>query len=867
MRYENAVAHRLTRGALALKAPELDDTAGDGLDRAIEQGTEHLLGLQRDDGHWVFELEADATIPSEYVLLKHFLGEIDEALEQKIAVYLRDGQTAEGGWPLFHAGAFNISASVKAYFALKAIGDDPDAPHMRRAREAILAHGGAERSNVFTRTLLAFFGEVPWHAVPVMPVEIMNLPRWFPFHLDKVSYWSRTVIVPLIALMALKPRARNPKGVHIRELFRTPPEQVRDWLTKPTPSRWADFFINLDKVVRRAEPFFPKGRREEAIRRAVAWVTERLNGEDGLGAIYPAMANSVMLFHVLGYPPDHPPAATARRSVEKLLVLGEDRAYCQPCLSPVWDTALVAHALLEVGDAPARAAAERGLDWLVPRQVLDLAGDWAVQRPGLPPGGWAFQYANPHYPDLDDTAVVVMAMHRLDPERYADAIARGTIWVEGMQSRNGGWGAFDADNTHFHLNSIPFADHGALLDPPTADVSARCLGMLAQLGRTTADTRVRAALEFLRREQEPEGCWFGRWGTNYVYGTWSVLVALNAIGVPKHDPMVRRAATWLKSKQRPDGGWGEDCQSYWADAPRGENEVSTASQTAWALLGLMAAGEVGSPEVERGVRLPLGSPGAGRELGGGALHGGRLPARLLPPLPRLPAVLPGLGARPLPQPDARQRAGHAPRHVVALAAVTGLEAEARIARRAGLDAEAAGGGPGAATRAAEALIARGATALLSFGIAGGLDPALRTGSVVVATAVATEAGEHLAADPDLTGRLAAHLPAAVKGVLLGAESSGRDDRREGPAARRHRCPRRRYREPPCRPRCGAARFAVRGTPRCRRYGGARPAAGRGRGLRAGGPVAAAAGPGRARPVAGPASRSARPGAQDRKGVP
>jgi squalene-hopene/tetraprenyl-beta-curcumene cyclase len=268
----------------------------------------------------------------------------------------------------------------------------------------------------------------------------------------------------------------------------------------------------------------------------------------------------------------------------------------------VWDTALVSHALLEVGDAPARAAAERGLDWLALRQELDLAADWSVRRPKVRPGGWAFQYANPYYPDLDDTAVVVMAMHRADPERYGGPIARATAWVEGLQSRNGGWAAYDADNTFFYLNNIPFADHGALLDPPTSDVTARCLGMMAQLRRGTGDAAVDAALAFIRHEQEAEGCWLGRWGTNYIYGTWSVLVALAAAGVPPEAPEIRSAVAWLEARQRPDGGWGEDCRSYRPGMPKGEGSVSTASQTAWALLGLMAAGEAGSEAVARGIR-------------------------------------------------------------------------------------------------------------------------------------------------------------------------------------------------------------------------------------------------------------------------
>jgi squalene-hopene/tetraprenyl-beta-curcumene cyclase len=573
---------------------------------AIEAATRALLAAQRPNGHWAYELEADATIPAEYILLGHYLGEIDEGEEQRIARYLRARQGVHGGWPLFHGGAFNMSATVKAYFALKAVGDAVEAPHMARARAAILARGGAARSNVFTRILLALFGEVPWRAVPVMPVEIMLLPRWFPFHLDKVSYWSRTVIVPLLVLMALRPRARNPRRVSIAELFTTPPDAVRDWLAPVDESVWGIVFEKLDRVLRLAEPHLPTGRRRSAIDRAVAWVEERLNGEDGLGAIYPAMANTVMMYDCLGYRQDDPRLVTAKAAIRKLLVLDDpERSYCQPCLSPVWDTSLACHALLETGGERASEAARRGLDWLVERQILDIAGDWAAQRPDLRPGGWAFQYANPHYPDLDDTAVVVMAFDRCDRERYRTAIERGAEWILGMQSRNGGWGAFDADNTHYHLNHIPFADHGALLDPPTADVSARCLGMLAQLGYGKDHPALAAGIAYLKGEQEADGSWFGRWGTNYIYGTWSALCAANAAGIDPAAPEIRRAVAWLLSHQRADGGWGEDGASYWPDQPRGEGPVSTASQTAWALLALMAAGEARSPAVARGIAFLL----------------------------------------------------------------------------------------------------------------------------------------------------------------------------------------------------------------------------------------------------------------------
>ena len=581
-------------------------TEAAGLEADIGRATAALKRLQRSDGHWVFELEADATIPAEYVLLRHYLGEPDDLeLERKIGAYLRRIQGGHGGWPLFHGGAFDLSASVKAYFCLKMIGDDPEAPHMVRARSAILERGGAARANVFTRILLAQFGELPWRRVPTMPVELILLPRWFPIHLSRMSYWARTVIVPLLVLAALRRRARNRRGVRIRELFTV--RRVRGQRV-PTHRRpgWAIFFNGLDLVLKVAEPLWPELLRRRAIERCLAFVTERLNGEDGLGAIYPAMANSVMMFDALGYPPDHPGRAIARRAIDKLLVVKEDEAYCQPCVSPVWDTALAAHAMMEAGGEEAGMAARRGLDWLVPLQEFEVKGDWAERRPDVRPGGWAFQYRNAHYPDLDDTAVVVMAMDRARRERGAGAtfdpaIARAVEWTVGLQSRNGGWAAFDADNVDHYLNNIPFADHGALLDPPTSDVTARCIGMLAQLGDASDSPPMRAAIEFLEREQMADGSWYGRWGVNYIYGTWSALCALNAAGFDGTRTSVRKAADWLVAIQNEDGGWGEDCTSYRLDYRGHEPAPSNASQTAWALLGLMAAGEVDHPAVARGV--------------------------------------------------------------------------------------------------------------------------------------------------------------------------------------------------------------------------------------------------------------------------
>jgi squalene-hopene/tetraprenyl-beta-curcumene cyclase len=589
----------------AYAEPRLSD-----LDESIARATHALLQQQRPDGHFVFELEADVSITAEYVLFKQYFGQtLGSVLEAKIGRYIRGEQAAHGGWPLFKDGAFNVSSSVKAYFALKILGDAPDAPHMVRAREAILANGGAAQSNVFTRALLALFGAVPWHAIPVMPVEIMHLPRWFPFHLSKVSYWARTVLVPLMVVNGLKPRARNPKGIGIAELFVEPPDRVRQWPAGPHQSfPWTGIFGAIDKVLQRVEPNFPKGLRQSAIDKAVAFVDERLNGEEGLGAIYPAMAYSAMMYDALGCPPDDPKLSQVMRAIDRLLVVKQDEAYCQPCVSPVWDTALACHALMETGTDKTATPVLAGLDWLKPLQVLDVAGDWAIQNPSLRPGGWAFQYANPHYPDLDDTAVVVLALdrarNRLQVEgRYDEPIDRGREWVAGLVSRNGGWGAFDANNDHHYLNYIPFADHGALLDPPTADVTARCVCMLSQLGETPDRNDITAtAVDYLLRSQEKDGSWYGRWGMNYIYGTWSVLCALNAAKVDPHHAAVRKAVNWLKAVQNQDGGWGEGGESYALDYEGYQASPSTSSQTAWALLGLMAAGEVDDTAVARGVQ-------------------------------------------------------------------------------------------------------------------------------------------------------------------------------------------------------------------------------------------------------------------------
>ena len=581
------------------------------LNRAIEKAQDQLLSLQNDNGYWVFELEADCTIPSEYILMMNYLGEIDEALQSKIANYLRSRQSQDGSYPLFTGGFADISCSTKVYYALKLAGDSIEAEHMVRLRNYILSKGGAAKANVFTRIMLATFEQLPWRGVPYIPVEIMLFPSWFPFHLDKVAYWSRTVMVPLFILCTLKAKARNPKKINILELFVTHPDEEQHYFPERTILN--KVFLGLDFLGRATRPLIPKKSRDLAIVKAKDWIIERLNGEDGLGGICPAMMAAYQALLLLGMPKDHELIVTARKAIDKLLVINEHDAYCQPCLSPVWDTALAALALQEVDkgldaiNPVTNQSLTRAYEWLKSKQLSDEPGDWRISKPNLEGGGWAFQFENPYYPDVDDTAVVGFAMAESKLPNLEESIHRATRWIVGMQSKNGGYGAFDVDNTHYYLDEIPFADHGALLDPPTSDVSARCAMLMAKVAQDHDEylPALERTIDYIRNEQEVDGSWFGRWGTNYIYGTWSALLGLEQTSLSKTDPMYVNAVKWLKSKQREDGGWGEDNASYHDKSLSGTYHFSTAFQTAWAVLGLMAAGEVASPEVKAGINFIL----------------------------------------------------------------------------------------------------------------------------------------------------------------------------------------------------------------------------------------------------------------------
>ena len=572
------------------------------LDNAIESAKNKILKEQEKDGHWVYELEADCTIPAEYILMNHFSGEINNKTEEKIAAYLRDQQNEEGGWSLYTDGNFDLSCSVKTYFALKLVGDDQHEEHMIRAKTMILNHGGAAHCNVFTRITMALFGQVPWRATPFIPAEVILLPKWFPFHIDRVSYWSRTVMVPLFILCTLKPTAVNQRGIDIRELFITPPEDELNYFKVTTKLK--RIFLWLDHVGQLVEQLVPEFVRRYSIRKCEQWFLDRMNDEHGIGGIFPAMVNVYESLVVLGYPKDHPTRKMARQAIDNLLTERNNTIYCQPSLSPIWDTALVSQALIETENNKPSIEVKNALDWLKDQQLSNEPGDWRIQKPELDGGGWAFQYSNYYYPDLDDTSMVAWAMQRTNNDKYAESIKRAAIWVAGMQSRGGGFGSFDINNTHFYLNEIPFADHGALLDPPTADVTGRAIALLSLANRKKYTENIKAGIDYLKIEQENDGSWFGRWGTNYIYGTWSVLTALEIAGEDSQQAYIKKAVEYLLQIQNSDGGWGESNDSYYP--PKHYRPCkSTAFQTAWVLLALLAVGEVKNTSVKKGINYLL----------------------------------------------------------------------------------------------------------------------------------------------------------------------------------------------------------------------------------------------------------------------
>lgn len=598
------------------KEPELPkpklkvETTNSPIDKAIQKAIDGIVKVQDPEGFWCYELEADITIPSEYILMMHYIGDVDKNIQAKMANYIRKRQQENGGWPLYLGGKTDISCTVKAYYALKLAGDDIESTHMLLARRAILEKGGAAKSNVFTRIMLAMFEQVPWRAVPFIPVEIMLMPKWFPFHISKISYWSRTVIVPLFVLYSFRATAKNPGKIDIRELFEIPPEKERNYF--PKRSLLNKIILMAERIGFNLQGLIPGFIHKRALEKAKNWMLPRLNGESGLGAIFPAMINAYEALLLLGYEKDDEVVKMARKSIDLLIIEKEDEAYCQPCMSPIWDTLLVSRALLESKEESAIKSMHKGLEWLQKKQVVDGDGDWRENRPNLAPGGWPFQFKNDYYPDLDDTAFAGLAMAKANFGKYEKTIKLAADWIVGLQSKNGGFASFELDNTQYYLNEIPFADHGALLDPPTADVTARCVMFLASIVSKYPEYQdsINKGVQYLYQEQEDDGSWFGRWGTNYIYGTWSVLLAFEELKIKSDDHRIKKAVAWLKSVQRKDGGWGEDNDSYESFGKPGLGYKSSAFQTAWAILGLMSAGEAASESVSKGIDFLLKQQGS-----------------------------------------------------------------------------------------------------------------------------------------------------------------------------------------------------------------------------------------------------------------
>jgi squalene-hopene/tetraprenyl-beta-curcumene cyclase len=591
----------------SLRAPRPQDTPQAALDQSLQRGAEALLARQDPVGFWAYELEADATITSEYLLLRRWLGIAEPGREAKAIQHLLSLQLPDGGWPIYANGPANISASVKAYFALKMAGVPATHPALVRACRCVRDLGGITQVNVFTRILLAIFGEMDWQGIPCMPVEIVLLPRWFYFNLYEISYWSRTVLVPLLIIFAHRPVRPVPGHARLDELYLVPREEADiSFPRDPETFTWRNFFLLVDGCLRLHDRFVRRPFRQRAIRTAQRWMLERMQGEGGLGGIFPAMANAVVALTCLGYGLASPEVKQGLSAIENLCIDSPETFRVQPCLSPIWDTALAISTLAEAGLPPDHPALVRAGLWLLDRQTR-LSGDWRLKAPGVTPGGWAFQFENEYYPDVDDSAVVLMALRKIrlpDEEAKTRAVARGLNWILALQGSDGGWGAYDKDNNRLIFNKIPFADHGALMDPSTEDLAGRVLEALGYLVFRPDEPAAARAIAFVKAQQQPDGSWYGRWGVNYLYGTWSVLAGLRSIGEDMSQPYIRKAVAWLLSRQNPDGGWGESCFSY--DDPRtGGMGKSTASQTAWALLALLHAGEARHRAVTRGIQFLL----------------------------------------------------------------------------------------------------------------------------------------------------------------------------------------------------------------------------------------------------------------------
>ena len=574
----------------------------DALDQSIESSRDYLLSVQNDEGYWVNELEANVTISAEYIFFMHFTGRLDPVKQDKVVNYLLHKQREDGSWPLFYGGLCDINSTVESYMALKMAGLPADREEMVRARQAVFANGGIKKTRVFTKMFLAMFGQLSWDDCPAVPAEIILLPNWFPFNIYEISSWSRGTVVPLSVVRSIEPVHELPDGHYVQELF-TEKDQDLDFKPNGLPfTNWRDTFIYLDRFIKFVGKFPFKPFRKKAFRKVEEWTLGHQEDEGDFAGIQPAMFNALLALHLLGYPKDHPACVKGMEAVDRFMLEKDGRLWMQACVSPLWDTAICANALLDSGLPSDHPALVRAGEWIISKQVT-TRGDWKVKNPNAKPGGWAFEFYNELYPDTDDTAEILLFLNRVeitDNRWKLSECQRAMDWLLRMQSKSGGWGAFDVDNDKEVLNEVPFADHKALLDPATVDVTSRILWMLAKWGFNKQHPQVKMAIEFVKERQEIDGCWFGRWGVNYIYGTFLALNGLRAIGEDMKDRFSRKAVRWLESHQNEDGGWGETCQSYTEPSLRGRCK-STASQTAWALLGLIAANEAQSSVVERGV--------------------------------------------------------------------------------------------------------------------------------------------------------------------------------------------------------------------------------------------------------------------------
>jgi squalene-hopene/tetraprenyl-beta-curcumene cyclase len=589
-----------------LRFGRIDDLASRAA-AAINAARRWLFSQQHEHGYWCGELEADTTLESDYILMHTVLGTGNQDRFQKAANYILRHQNEDGGWPIYGGGPSNISASVKAYFGLKLAGYKANHPALDRARKKILDMGGVTKVNTFTKIYLCFLGQYDYDAVPAIPPEIVLFPNWFWFNIYEISSWSRAILVPLSILYARKPFKKIPEEMHIDELFVDGRDSSRMHLawSKKLIS-WRNFFLVIDRMVHWFEAVHIRPLRSVALKKAEKWILERFEMSDGLGAIYPSIVNSILAVRCLGYSLDDPQFIRALDEFEKLGIEEADIFRMQPCVSPVWDTAYAVFALGEAGVPPTDPRMVKAADWTLQKQVRNY-GDWAVKNKKGKPGGWYFEFNNEFYPDVDDSAMVALGLSKVEHPngRYQrESVQRAIDWILTMQCKNGGWASFDKDNDRMVFQHIPFADHNAMLDPATVDITGRILEMLATYGYDKSHPAVEKAIKFIRREQEPDGPWFGRWGVNYIYGTMLVLRGLEAIGVDHHEPYVQQAAEWLRMIQNPDGGWGESCASYEDPNLKGVGP-STPSQTAWAVMGLLAANDTRSESVAKGIAYLL----------------------------------------------------------------------------------------------------------------------------------------------------------------------------------------------------------------------------------------------------------------------